>query len=151
MQNINDLDFRLQREGLKIASITKRAIAMTIDDFLISFIVIIAFYNSFANAKNFQEILILTDKLFFYIFIAYTLYHWLFVAIYGKTIGKFITKIKVIDIKTFDKPDLLFSFIRSLMRNFDEMFFYMGMAVALFDTYNRALHDIVGRCIVVED
>ncbi len=151
MQNINDLDFRLQREGLKIASITKRAIAMTIDDFLISFIVIIAFYNSFANAKNFQEILILTDKLFFYIFIAYTLYHWLFVAIYGKTIGKFITKIKVIDIKTFDKPDLLFSFIRSLMRNFDEMFFYMGMAVALFDAYNRALHDIVGRCIVVED
>ena len=151
MQKINDLDFKLEREGLKIASITKRAIAMTIDDFLISFIVIIAFYNSFANAKTFQEILILTDKLFLYIFIAYTLYHWIFVAIYGKTIGKFITKIKVIDIKTFDKPNLLFSFIRSLTRNFDEMFFYMGMAVALFDSYNRALHDILGRCIVVED
>ncbi len=151
MQDSNSLDFKLEREGLKIASITKRAIAMTIDDFLISFIVIIAFYNSFVNAKNLQEILILTDKLFIYIFIAYTLYHWIFVAFYGKTIGKFITKIKVIDIKTFDKPNMLFSFIRSLIRNFDEMFFYMGMAVALFDPYNRALHDIVGRCVVVED
>ncbi len=147
----DSLDFKIEREGLKIASIMKRAIAMTIDDFLISFIVVIAFYDSFANAKNFEEILILTDKLFMFIFLAYTLYHWLFVALYGKTVGKFITKIHVIDIKTFDKPGFLFSFLRSVMRNFDEMFFYMGMAVAFFDPYNRALHDIVGRCIVVED
>ena len=33
-----ELKERLEIEGLKVASITKRAIAMTIDDFLISFL-----------------------------------------------------------------------------------------------------------------
>ena len=148
---MNDLEFKLERENLKIASLSKRAISMMIDDFLISFLVIIAFYNSFLNVKSYEEMIILLDKLFVYIFIVYTLYHWIFIALYGKTIGKIITKIRVIDTKTMDKPDFLFSFIRSLMRNFDEMFFYMGMAVAIFDKYNRAFHDIVGRCVVVED
>jgi len=137
--------------GKKIPSITKRAISMMIDDFLVSFIIILAFFDSFAKAKNFNEIIILTDKLFIFIFLAYTLYHWIFVALYGKTIGKFITKTTVIDMKTLDKPDFFRSFIRSFVRNFDEMFFYAGMAVAFFDPYNRAFHDIVGRCIVVED
>ena len=148
---MDELAEKLEREGFKIASLSKRIIAMTIDDLLVSLIVVIAFSPSFERVRTFQDALILTDRLFVYIFIAYTLYHWLFVAFYGKTIGKFITKIKVIDIKTFDKPNIWFSFIRSLMRNFDEMFFYMGMAVAIFDKYNRALHDIVGRCVVVED
>lgn len=146
-----DLSEKLQREGYKIASIAKRAIAMTIDDFLISFLIVIAFINSFSKAQTFEEIMIITNQLFLYIFIAYTLYHWIFVALYGKTIGKMIMKIKVIDTQTLDKPDFLRSFIRSVFRNFDEMFFYAGMMVALFDPYNRALHDIIGRCVVVED
>jgi len=137
--------------GKKIASLTKRAISMMIDDFLVSFIIILAFFDSFANAKSYEEIIILTDKLFIFIFLAYTLYHWIFVALYGKTVGKFITKTSVIDMKTLNKPDFFRSFIRSVVRNFDEMFLYAGMAVAVFDIYNRALHDIAGRCIVIED
>jgi len=148
---MDELNEKLEREEIKIASLSKRIISMTIDDFLISLIVIMGFSGSFANVKSFQEALVVSDKLFVYILIAYTLYHWIFVALYGKTVGKFITKTKVIDIQTLDKPNWLFSLIRSIMRNFDEMFFYMGMAVAIFDPYNRALHDIIGRCIVVED
>ena len=148
---MEELTTKLDREGLKIAGITKRAIAMTIDDFLVSFLVIISFFDAFSKAKTFEQIMILTDKVFIYIFIAYTLYHWIFVALYGKTIGKIITKIRVIDIKTLDKPNWLFAFLRSIFRNFDEMFFYAGMMVAFFDPFNRALHDIVGKCVVVED
>ena len=148
---MQDLANTLERENLKIASITKRAVSMAIDDFLVSFLVVISFFDAFSKAKTFEEMMILTDKIFIYIFIAYTLYHWIFVALYGKTIGKIVTKIRVIDTKTLDKPDFLFAFIRSLMRNFDEMFLYAGMMVAFFDPYNRALHDILGRCIVVED
>ena len=142
---------KIHRENLKIASLSKRAISMMIDDFLISFLIFFAFFDSFKNAKNMQEIILLTDKLFIYIFIAYTLYHWLFIAFYGKTIGKMIVKIRCVDIDTFDNPNHIRSLIRSIMRNFDEMFFYAGMLVAVFDPYNRALHDIVGRCVVVED
>ncbi len=148
MENIAD---KLEREGFKIASLSKRIIAMSIDDLLISFLVVIAFFDSFANAKTYEEMIILTDKLFVYIFIAYTLYHWIFVALYGKTLGKMIVKIKVIDIQTLDTPTHLRAFIRSLFRNFDEMFFYLGMLYAIVDPLNRAIHDIVGRAVVVED
>ena len=148
---MSDISKIIDRENLKIASVFKRAIAMTIDDFLISFLVIISFFDTFSKAKSFEEMMLVTNKVFIYILIAYTLYHWIFVALYGKTIGKMITKTRVIDIKTLDNPNWYFSLIRSLVRNFDEMFFYAGMMVAFFDPYNRALHDIAGRCIVVED
>ena len=148
---MDDISKIINREELKIATISKRALSMMIDDFLISFLVFIAFFDSFSKAKSFEEMMIITNQVFFYILIAYTLYHWIFVALYGKTIGKIITKTRVIDIKTLDNPNWYFSLIRSLVRNFDEMFFYAGMMVAFFDPYNRALHDIAGRCIVVED
>ena len=138
-------------ENLKIASISKRAIAMMIDDFLISFLIFFAFFDAFKNAKTMQEYMIITDKIFIYIFIAYTIYHYIFIALYGKTIGKMIVKIKCVDMETLQTPNHLRSFIRSIFRNFDEMFLYAGMMIALFDKYNRALHDIVGRCVVVED
>ena len=148
---MEELTAKLDREGLKIAGITKRAIAMTIDDFLVSFLVIISFFDTFSKVKTIEQGMMLTDKIFIYIFIAYTLYHWIFVAFYGKTIGKIVTKIKIIDTRTLDKPNWLFALIRSVFRNFDEMFFYAGMMVAFFDPFNRALHDIIGRCVVVED
>jgi len=146
-----EIEAKLEANNLKIASITKRAIAMTIDDFLISFLIIIAFFDAFKSAKTIDEMMILTDKLFLFIFIAYTIYHWIFIALYGKTIGKMVVKIRCIDIETFEKPTHFRSFIRSLFRNFDEMFFYAGMMVAFFDPFNRAFHDIIGKCIVVED
>ncbi len=148
---MNDLEKKLERENLKIASLKKRIISMTIDDLLISFLIFFSFVNEFMQAKTFQQMIILTDRLFIYIFIAYTLYHWIFIALYGKTIGKMIMKIKCIDTETLNKPDWFRSLLRSIVRNFDEMFFYAGMMVAIFDSYNRALHDIIGRCVVVED
>jgi uncharacterized RDD family membrane protein YckC len=142
---------KLNREGLKTASITKRAIAMTIDDLLVSLIIVFAFSSQFANAKSYEEILVLTIELFGYIFVAYTLYHWIFIAIYGKTIGKMLTEIRVIDMQTLDNPSWMRSLIRSIVRNFDEMFFYLGMAYAIVDPLNRAIHDIVGKSVVIED
>jgi len=147
----NNLESKLKENNLKVASIAKRAIAMTIDDFLISFLIFIAFFDAFKNAKTLEEITLLTNQLFIFIFIAYTIYHYVFIVMYGKTIGKMAVKIKCIDVETFEKPNHLRSFIRSVVRNFDEMFFYAGMLVGVFDPFNRAFHDIVGKCIVVED
>ncbi|WP_457564506.1 RDD family protein [Caminibacter sp.] len=146
-----EISEKLQREGLKPASLFKRAISMTIDDFLVSLIVIIAFYNQFSAAKTYEEVIILVDKLFLFIFAAYTLYHWLFIALYGKTIGKMIVKIRCVDIETLDNPPHIRALIRSIVRNFDEMFFYLGMLYAVVDPLNRAIHDIVGKCVVIEE
>jgi uncharacterized RDD family membrane protein YckC len=145
-----NIEEKLYIEEKQIASLTQRIIAMSVDDLLISFLVVIAFYDKFSSVKTYEEAVILTDSLFFYILIAYTLYHWIFVSLYGKTIGKVLMKIEVIDIETFDKPDFFRSFIRSVVRNFDEMFFYLGMLYAIFDPYNRAIHDIIGKCVVIK-
>ncbi len=146
-----DLEVRLKREGLRVASLTKRIISMSIDDFLVSLIIFLAFIDSFSQIKTYDEMIVLIDSLFVYVFIAYTLYHWIFVALYGKTIGKMITKTKVVDIKTLSTPSWSSAFVRSLIRNFDEMFLYLGVMYAIFDPFNRAIHDIAGRCVVVED
>jgi uncharacterized RDD family membrane protein YckC len=141
---------RLQKEGKEIATLWQRMIAMSIDDFLISFLVVIAFYDKFKMINTYEDVLNISEKLFSYIFIAYTLYHWIFVALYGKTIGKMLVKIEVIDIETFGKLNWYNSLIRAVVRNFDEMFFYLGMFYAVFDPFNRAIHDIVGKAIVVK-
>jgi uncharacterized RDD family membrane protein YckC len=146
-----DLKVRLEKEGLRVASLGKRIISMSIDDFLVSFIVFLAFIDSFKQVKSYDEMMVLVDSLFGYVFIAYTLYHWIFVALYGKTIGKMITKTKVVDVETLNTPSWGRAFVRSLVRNFDEMFLYLGMMYAIFDPFNRAIHDIAGRCVVVED
>jgi len=148
MENIID---KLNREGLKKASLTKRIIAMSIDDILISLIIVFAFSSSFETAKTYEQVLVLTNELFGYIFAAYTLYHWIFITVYGKTVGKMIAKIRVIDIETLDNPSWMRSLVRSIMRNFDEMFFYLGMAYAIVNPLNRAIHDMVGKSVVVED
>jgi len=140
----------LSREEKEIATLFQRITSMMIDDFLISFLIIVAFYEKFISIKTYEEMVLLTDSLFFYIFLAYTLYHWIFIAIYGKTIGKIIMKIEIVDIQTLDKPNFLIAFLRSVVRNFDEMFFYLGMAYAIFDPYNRTIHDIVGKCIAIK-
>ncbi|GAX88131.1 conserved hypothetical protein [Lebetimonas natsushimae] len=145
-----NLTEKLQREEKEIATLWQRIISMSIDDLLISFLVVIAFYDKFMNVKTYEEALLLTDSLFFYIFLAYTLYHWIFIALYGKTLGKILMKIEIIDIETFDKPNFYRSFIRSIVRNFDEMFFYLGMVYAIFDPFNRAIHDIIGKCVAVK-
>ncbi|MEO1958315.1 MAG: RDD family protein [Nautiliaceae bacterium] len=146
-----DLEVRLKRERLKVASLTKRIISMGIDDFIVSFIVFLAFIDSFRQVRSYGEMIMFIDSLFIYVFIAYTLYHWIFVALYGKTIGKMITKTKVVDIETLSVPSWSRAFVRSLIRNFDEMFLYFGMMYAIFDPFNRAIYDIAGRCVVVED
>ena len=59
-----EIESKLEKNNLKIASITKRAIAMTIDDFLVSFLIIISFFDAFKSTRSMEEIMILTDKLF---------------------------------------------------------------------------------------
>ena len=147
----NDLEYKLFRENLKVAPISKRIISMTIDDFLVSFIVFIAFYNQFSVAKTYEQMLMISQNLFMFIMVAFLAYHYIFIALYGKTLGKIIMKIRCVDISTFDKPDHFNSFIRSFVRIFSEQFFYLGMFYAYFDKFNRAIHDIAGKCVVVED
>ena len=147
-----DLEQKLYNENIKVASFAKRVYAYSIDELLASLIIFGAFFNQFmAVAGNMMALISLTSSMFFYFFILKTAYHTIFIYMYGKTIGKMVARIRTIDIYTLDKPNLSTSFLRAVLRNFDEMFFYLGMLYALVNPFTQALHDKFSKVIVVND
>ena len=147
-----DLEQKLYNENIKVSSFAKRVYAYSIDELLASLIIFGAFFNQFmAVAGNMMALISLTSSMFFYFFVLKTAYHTIFIYMYGKTIGKMVARIRTINIFTLDKPNLSTSFLRAVLRNFDEMFFYLGMLYALVNPFTQALHDKFSKVIVVDD
>jgi uncharacterized RDD family membrane protein YckC len=147
-----DLEKNLEREGFIPSSFSKRVLAYTIDEFLVSIIIFIAFFNQFENsAGDFIKLLEITNSMIFYFFILKTAYHTIFIHLYGKTIGKMVAKIRAVDIYLFDNPSWGQSFLRAVLRNFDEMFLYLGMLYALANPFTQTLHDKFSKVVVIDD
>jgi len=147
-----DLEEKLNREGFSPASFSKRVYAYSIDELLVSMLIFAAFYNQFiAVADNMMALLALTNSMLIYFFILKTAYHTIFIHLYGKTIGKMVARIRTIDIYTFDNPSWKQSFIRAVLRNFDEIFFYLGMVYALTNPFVQTLHDKLSKVVVIND
>jgi uncharacterized RDD family membrane protein YckC len=62
-----------------------------------------------------------------------------------------VARIRAIDIYTMDNPDIKNSFIRALIRNFDEMIFYLGMLYALTNPLTQTIHDKISKVVVIDD
>jgi len=147
-----DLEEKLYKEGLNVTPFAKRSIAYTIDELLVSMIIFIAFFNQFVNVQqDIMAMIELTNSMIIYIFILKTVYHTIFIHFYGKTIGKMVVKIKAVDIYTLDNPSLKNSFLRAVLRNVDEMFFYLGMLFALTNPFVQTLHDKLSKVIIIDD
>jgi len=147
-----DLEEKLYRENLNVASFSKRVYAYTIDELLISIIIFISFFNSFLDTKgDVIKIVELVNSMILYLILLKVVYHTVFIALYGKTVGKIVAKIRVVDIYLLDKPSWQTSFIRAILRNFDEMFFYLGMLFALTNPFVQTIHDKLSKVIVVND
>jgi len=98
-----------------------------------------------------MDIIKLTNSMILYFLILKTAYHTIFIHLYGKTIGKMVARIRAVDIYTLDNPSWKNSFIRAVLRNFDEMFFYLGMLFALTNPFVQTIHDKFSKVIVVDD
>jgi len=147
-----DLEEKLNREGFVPSSFSKRVYAYTIDELLVSLIIFAAFFNDFiAVSGDWMAIIQLTNSMILYFFILKTAYHTIFIHLYGKTIGKMVARIRAIDIFTFDNPSWKNSFIRAVLRNFDEMFFYLGMLYALTNPFIQTIHDKFSKVVVIND
>ena len=147
-----DLEEKLNREGFVPSSFSKRVYAYTIDELLVSLIIFAAFFNDFiAVSGDWMAIIQLTNSMILYFFILKTAYHTIFIHLYGKTIGKMVARIRAIDIFTFDNPSWKNSFIRAVLRNFDEMFFYLGMLYALTNPFIQTIHDKFSNVVVIND
>ena len=147
-----DLEEKLNREGFQISSFSKRVYAYTIDELLVSLIIFGAFFSDFTKvAGDMIAIIELTNNMIIYFIMLKTAYHTLFIRLYGQTIGKMMAKIRVVDIYTLDNPSWSQSFLRGFLRNFDEMFFYLGMLYALTNPFVQTIHDKISKVIIIDD
>jgi len=144
-----EIEKLLNRESLTLASISKRSMALFIDETLLSFILIFSLWNSFVSAKSIEEVILLVNQFTLEYIALKIIYQAFFVMKYGATLGKIAMKIRVIDINTIDNPNVISSLNRAIFRIISEMLFYMGFLWAMFDPQKQAWHDKTARTLVV--
>lgn len=146
--------------SLPIASIQKRITSFVIDDIVITLFFIIIFYDQFSAV--FSNITVVDEAALASIntFIAQNLlvvlsikllYHTVLVWQNGMTLGKYLMKIKVIDLETGSTPGFQKAFLRASMRIPSEVLFYLGFLMAFFVPLRQTLHDKLSNCVVVND
>ncbi len=146
--------------SLPIASIQKRITSFVIDDMVITLFFIIIFYDQLSSV--FSNITVVDEAALESIntFIAQNLlvvlsikliYHTVLVWQNGMTLGKYLMKIKVIDIETGNTPDFQKAFLRASVRIPSEVLFYLGFLMAFFVPLRQTLHDKLSNCVVVND
>lgn len=137
-------------EDIKLASISKRSVAFLIDEMILSFLLIVVYLKQISLVAGDEEALIglLTSITLPYIILK-ALYHAFFVYMYGATLGKLAVKIRCVDYQN-QRPNFTMAVIRSLVRIFSEMVFYLGFLWAMFNPTCQAWHDKVAKTLVVD-
>jgi len=76
------------------------------------------------------------------------LYHTILVWQSGMTVGKYLLKIRVVEINSGMRPSFAQAFWRASVRLISEMFFYIGFVFAFFSPLHQTLHDKLSNCVV---
>jgi len=144
-----DFEYRLFKEELQLASISKRGWAFTVDKILLALIVIAAMGGRF-EGKDFEGIVVAINQALLFTTLVEITYQSVFTKLYGATIGKMLLKIRVVDITMLDNPSWAASFLRSSVRFLGETLFYLGFVWALFDPFRQGWHDKFAKTVVLD-
>ncbi len=139
----------LHREDITLASIKKRSLAFFIDEMLLSFLLIIALWDSFAAAQTMEEMIIVTNTFVLEYMAMKIFYQAFFTMQYGATLGKMVAKIRIIEIKTLDNPNVLSALNRAIFRVVSEMIFYLGFLWGMLNQTRQTWHDTTAKTLVV--
>jgi uncharacterized RDD family membrane protein YckC len=149
----------IESNSLPIASMQKRIWAFAIDDLVVSMFFMLIFYdqiaNLFSNITTVDETSIEQMNMFIsenilIVFAVKVLYHTILVWQNGMTIGKYVVKIKVIDLNSENRPSFQQAFLRASFRLLSEAFMYLGFIMAFFMPLRQTLHDKLSNCAVVD-
>lgn len=130
-----------------------------IDDIVISLFFFIIFYDQFSmvfsnitviDETALQSINTFITQNVLVVFLIKLIYHTVFVWQNGMTLGKYVLKIKVIDLETGQTPDLQKALLRASLRIASEVLFYIGFIMAFFMPMKQTLHDKLSGCVVVD-
>lgn len=68
---------------------------------------------------------------------------------YGATLGKLAMKIRVIEIKTLNNPNVLVALNRGIIRVISEMLLYLGFLWGILNPARQTWHDLSAKTLVV--
>jgi len=143
-------DGKVDISRVSIASNATRLKAFIIDDMLITILTFIILWQPLASVNgDFERMILIINGAFLQIVVLKFLYQSFFIWYYGATIGKILTKTKVVDIN-FQRVGLKTSIIRSLVRIVSENIFYLGFIIAYFTPYRQTLHDRLAKTLVID-
>jgi len=143
-------DGKVDISRVSIASNATRLKAFIIDDLLITILTFIILWQPLVSANgDFEKMVLIINGAFLQIVVLKFLYQSFFIWYYGATIGKILTKTKVVDIN-FQRVGFGASIIRSLVRIVSENIFYLGFVIAYFTPYRQTLHDRLARTLVID-
>jgi len=149
--NQEEIENLLHREQVNLAGISKRASAFFLDELLLSLLLVVALWNSFAEATTMEELINLSNSFALDYIVLKIIYQAFFVHKYGATLGKIAMRIRVVELRTFANPQLPSSINRSIFRIVSEMFFYLGFLWGMLDPLKRTWHDLSAKTLVVEN
>ena len=138
-------------DNLQLASMRSRALGYVIDDFLVTIIIMMIFWEDIISVSQDMDALmyLLKAELAFPLIMLKVIYQTFFVWYYGATIGKIVVKIRVIDANEWGRVSMFSSLLRAVGRIFSEMFFYIGFLIGFFNDGRKTFHDITGKSLVV--
>ncbi|MDR2638427.1 MAG: RDD family protein [Helicobacteraceae bacterium] len=141
----------LAREEITIASYAKRIKAYLLDEALIAAIVFAALWErlSAASGNALAQIEIINAHIV-WIALFHTIYHAIFVALYGATLGKMWQRIIVVEIDGFGKPSFVAALVRALTRVVSDICMALGFAWAFVNPLRQTWHDKIARVIVID-
>ncbi|MDE5816880.1 MAG: RDD family protein [Helicobacter sp.] len=156
MKTENDrIEETLERENLKIPNLQARISAYIVDDALLSLIVLATVYGDITALKVENGIIdgnalmgIILTLVPLSIILVFV-YHWLFIALYGSTLGKMLCKIRVVDTTMLDNPSYKQAAIRSAIRLISAMLYYLPFIAIFADPFRRGFHDKLAKTIAL--
>ena len=144
-----EIEEKLHREDITLAPIKKRAMALFIDELLLSFLLIIALWDSFSVATTTEEIINITNTFVLEYMALKIIYQTFFVMQYGASLGKIVMKIRVIELNTLQTPNVVVALNRAIFRVISEMLFYLGFLWGMMDPSRQTWHDKTAKTLVI--
>ena len=148
---MNNNTDQIDTDNLQLASMKSRLKAFVIDDLSITLLVVVILWDKISSTNgDLISTMVVMNEAFIQIIALKFVYQTFFIWYYGATIGKQISKIKVIDFNHYGKVSFINCCIRSLGRIISESVFYLGFFLAYLGDSRQTFHDKFSKTLVVD-
>jgi len=134
---------------MQLASNFHRFISFLIDEFLITILFWIIFYDDLREISQNSALIsdFVKDKIYYY-YALMTVYQIFFIHKYSTTLGKMALKLEIIA-ENGEKISASQIWLRSFVRLISGNFLYLGFGLALFTQKRQTLHDYFAKTIII--